>query len=79
LKAFGAIQDIKTRKYRVWILRRCLFSESLYVRDAATIGLSLALDTDAFEDLKNALEKEKAPLLKVLMKQVLDELSQVKQ
>lgn len=74
LKALGSINNPKNQNYRTAILRKMLFSFSLHIRNAAVIGLSLISDPLARQDLEKALEIEKAPLLKMLMKQVLTEL-----
>lgn len=71
LRWIGRIQHNFSKFDRLWLLERCLFHPSPYIRDGATLGIASMNDPNAIDFLKIAIEKEPYLELREDMEQVL--------
>ena len=74
LRWIGRMYHNATHSDRLWLLLRCLFCSSPYIRDGALLGLESMNDLGAINSLRNAIKKEKYFELKKDMEKVLHQL-----
>ena len=76
LKWIGEIVHPQTYKHRLWLLQKCLSNSSLYIRDAAALGLADMNDKKSIPALERAINREKNSELKKDMVEVLLQLKE---
>lgn len=74
LRVIGKLNHKTTYRDRLWLLERCLYSDSARIKDGAVLGLAFMDDPMAIPPLKSAIEREKLPDLRHDMEQVLAQL-----
>ena len=74
LRWIGYMEHQSSYKLRRWLLEKCLFSSSSWIRDGALLGLSFLDDPHAVSYLRKAIEREKIEELKKDMQQALEQL-----
>ena len=73
LSSLARLDDTRTYNYRRWLLEKTLESESFYMRDAATMGLSFMDDKHSIAALEKAIAREVNKELRVDMLDVLEQ------
>ncbi len=77
LRVLGDIEHPETHGYRRWLLQRVLLGSSApVIRDGANVGLSLMDDPKAIPTIKEAITKERSPLVSKLLKRTLYQLEE---
>jgi hypothetical protein len=74
LRVIGRLNHQLTYRERLWLLERCLYSDSAKIKDGAVLGLAFMDDPMAIHPLKSAIEREKLSDLRHDMEQVLAQL-----
>ncbi|HUS59173.1 MAG TPA: HEAT repeat domain-containing protein [Planctomycetota bacterium] len=74
LRWIGLLSHPPTHKYRLWVLKKSLSSESPRIRDGALLGISFLDDPEAIDALREAIQKESQTELKLDMERVLQQL-----
>lgn len=76
LTCLSRLRDSRTHSWRRHVLTVALCSPSVFVRDAAAVGLARLGDASAVDPLREALEREVSPLLKEYMAHVVKQLTE---
>ena len=71
LRWLGKMSHSQTYFERLWLLEKCLFSNSPYIRDGALLGLSSMNDISSIYSLEIAAEREKIQQLKEDIEQII--------
>jgi hypothetical protein len=74
LRWIGRMDQNATHSDRLWLILRCLFCSSPYIRDGALLGIESMNDLGAINSLKQAIKNEKYLELKKDMEKVLYQL-----
>lgn len=70
----GRVNDDQTHRIRLSVLERALESDSVYIRDAASIAIEFMEDPAAINSIKKAISKEECELLQQNLRDVLIQL-----
>lgn len=76
LRCLGRIDHPSSYSQRLWLLEKCLLSPSGAVRDAAALGLASLDDPRALPYVRQAADRERIPLLRTFLQQVVDQLEE---